>query len=206
MLNKGRFIFYAIFMGIFVIKCAPSVAKRPGEREFVERNKERPKWVITPPKEDKEKIWNVGTRTKAVMLENGITDARMDGIGKIADAVKIEFRREYERARVEKGLPENDADIGWVVNDGIMAISQVVVSGVREVDFYWEKYKVYNADGSVSYFYDVWVLVEIPKTEFKKALNEVFERLKRKARENLNQKAEELIERMREGFKRRGSE
>jgi hypothetical protein len=198
---KGTaFWFFAVSLITIILSCGASQIKREGEREIVETSKNRPKWVVNPPKEEKGLMFAVGVRTKAADLDGANTDSRMTAIGKISDQVGMEFKRFYERARKEKGLPTGSGDIGWIVNDAISVMSQIMVSGVKEEDYYWEKYKEYNSTGGVGYFYDFWTLVSVTKEDFKRAANLAVEDVKKKASSQKNKEAEEVLELMRKEF------
>jgi len=192
-------LLFACFL-MAIIGCATTETLQFGERKIIETSGKKPNWVVHILKPDKGKIYFTGSRTRGVTFEDSRTDARMMAIAQVSDQAKTEFKHRYERARTEEGLPADDEDIGFVLNDGIIAVSEVVVSGVREEDAYYEKYKEKTATG-ISYFYDLYMLVSMPDENFERAQIETVNKLQKKAREKKNEKAERLLERMRREIK-----
>jgi len=181
---------------LLLVSCATPEILKFGERKVIDTSGKKPDWVVHIPKPSNGKIYFSGSRTRGVTFEDSRTDARMSAIAQISDQAKTEFRHYYERARTEEGLPMDDKDIGFVLNDGMIAVSEVVVSGVREEDTYYEKYQEKTATG-ISYFFDFYMLVSVPEENFERAQIETISKLQKKAREKKNEKAEKLLERMR---------
>jgi len=192
-------------IGLIVVSCAGAkVKKEIGEREIVERSDDKkPEWVLKKvPKPKEGKIFFRGSRTRAVAYEDGITDARMDAIKGISQLAQTEMFATYERARKELGIPEDDKDVGRVINDGMIAFSETIVKGVVEEEIYWEKYKEYEA-GKVGYFYDVYMLVSISERDFRATAESIIEKQLKKAREEKNKKAEDFLNQMREEIRQK---
>ena len=67
---KGTaFWFFAVSLITIILSCGASQIKREGEREIVETSKNRPKWVVNQPKEEKGLMFAVCVRTKAAYLD-----------------------------------------------------------------------------------------------------------------------------------------
>jgi hypothetical protein len=110
--------------------------------------------------------------------------------------VKTEANVDYERARVEYGIPKDDKDVGSVVRDAFIALSDAIVQGVKEVKSCVERYEEVTHEG-VRYFFNVYTLVSISEEDYKRIAERVFEKEKEKARAMKNKKAEEFLDKMR---------
>ncbi|MCG2676858.1 DUF4384 domain-containing protein [bacterium] len=109
-----------------------------------------------------------GKRTR----EGAEHDAFSNGVRQIMESIGIRVASEYESKRREKG------DLFEIeVKSRLKAKSRAVLSGVRLKETYWiEKEEIIQ--GIKKYFYDAWVLIEIPEEEYEKAKrgNEEYER------------------------------
>lgn len=190
-------------IGLVFISCAGAkVPKEIGEREIIERSDDKkPEWIMKKvPKPKEGKIFFRGSRTRTVAYEDGVTDARMDAIKGISQMAQTEMFSTYEKARKELGIPQDDKDVGRVINDGMIAFSETVVKGIVEEEIYWEKYKEYEG-GKVGYFFDVYMLVSISESDFRSAAESIIENQLKKARQEKNKKAEEFLNQMREDIR-----
>lgn len=195
--EKEKFAVVGVAIFVLCIGCSSGQkhVSRVGEEKIVEESRKQPDWINQPVKNEKDKVYFVGTAI-AVLLEDSETDARMEGMKKITDAVVTEVDHAYEKARIAKGLPKDDENIGRIVKDGLRIVSEAVISGVELKDFYYRKVERLKEDGSVGYFYHYWVLLEVPKEELLRAAYGLYEEQKRALQEANNKKAEEFLEEM----------
>jgi len=113
-----------------------------------------------------------GIATSKRTREGAEHDAFSNGVRKIMESIGIRVASEYESKRREKG---NLFEIE--VKSRLRAKSRAVLSGVRLKKTHWiEKEEI--IEGIKKYFYDAWVLIEIPEEEYEKAKrrNEEYER------------------------------
>ena len=185
----------------FAIGCASAPATpTTGQRTVIKQSGNMPDWVTTPPKEKNGNLYFMGYRTRAIAYEDGITDARMDAMRKVAEMVQTVVHTSYEKARIEYGIPKDDQDAGRDLEDGIIAQAKASVTGANQIAGWWEEYTEKDA-GRISYFYDVAVLMELSKADFERSLANTLEGAEQKARDAKNKKAAEVLERMRQDIK-----
>lgn len=175
---------------VLMIGCGEKVPV--GTQKVVESQGEKGDWIYKIPSNQKGMAYFRGVKTGAPTLEGGLNDARMHAAQQVAEMVKTEVNIDYERARVEYGIPRDDRDIGSVVRDAMIALSDAIVQGVKEVKSYWEKVMEKTPEG-VRYFYNVYVLVSISEDDYKRIANQVLEKEIEKARAKNNKKAEEFL-------------
>lgn len=183
-----------LVVGGLIFSCAP---KKPiGTQTLVQKKGECGDWIYAIPKTKDGIAYFRGAKTGAVTEEGGLNDARMHAAQQVAEMVKTEANVDYERARVEYGIPKDDKDIGSVVRDAFIALSDAIVQGVKEVKSCVEKYEEITHEG-VRYFFNVYTLVSISEDDYKRIAAQVLEKEREKARQMKNKKAEEFLERMR---------
>lgn len=185
----------------FAIGCASAPpAPTAGQRTVIKKSGNMPDWVITPPKEKNGNIYFMGYRTRAIDYEDGVTDARMDAMRKVAEMVQTVVHTSYEKARTEYGIPKNDQDAGRDLEDGIIAQAKAAVTGAQQTSGWYEEYTETDT-GRISYFYDVAVLMKLSKSNFEKSLDNTFQSAEQKAKNAKNQKAANVLKRMRQDIK-----
>ena len=183
-----------------VFSCA---AKKPiGTQTLIQKKGECGDWIYSIPKTKDGIAYFRGAKTGAVSEEGGLNDARMHAAQQVAEMVKTEANVDYERARVEYGIPKDDKDIGSVVRDAFIALSDAIVQGVKEVKSCVEKYEEITHEG-VRYFFNVYTLVSISEDDYKRIAARVFEKEMEKARAMKNEKAEKFLDKMREEVQQR---
>ncbi len=181
-----------------LLGCAPSTIAIKGQREIIERMPDKkPGWIVNLPSSKNGRVYVVGTRTRGATMEDARYDAYQMALRNAAVLAQNKIKSIFERARTEMGIPEDDKDIGFVLNDVMRAISEVKIEGAKEEDAYYEKYKEQTKSG-ISYFYDFYVLVSVPSESIDRAAFSAIEREQR--RENLNQRAAKLLEEMRKNI------
>jgi hypothetical protein len=185
----------------FAIGCASApTAPTAGQRTVIKESGKTPDWVTHVPAEENGMLYFRGYRTRALAYEDGLTDARMDAMRNIAERVQTVVHTSYEKARVEYGIPKDDQDAGRDLEDGIIAQAKAAVTGAKEKDAWWQEYTE-TSPGRVSYFYDVAILMELSKADFERSLANTLEGAEQKAKDAKNQKAAEVLERMRQDIK-----
>ncbi|PNU18652.1 hypothetical protein C2E25_16520 [Geothermobacter hydrogeniphilus] len=174
----------------------------PGSETVVETSGgDRPDWVTEVPEDEDGLMFFRGFKTKAVTLEGGLTDARENASRQIIEMIEQRGMADYSNVRVERGIPESDADIGSVINDGLKILSDNVVRGIKERETYFEKVEVFTGSG-LKYYYNVFSLVAIPENEYRVAMQRAVDTLKVRAREQNNAKAEAFLDEMNKRFYR----
>ena len=93
--------------------------------------------------------------------EDGLNDAYHDAVRKVIEEVGIKVNAVFERGRIEKGSVLNIN-----VESRTRAETQGFIQGAKVVDTYIEKYK---RTKPITYYYNAYVLVEIPEGEIERA-------------------------------------
>jgi len=177
--------------------CAGTKRYKIGEEWLVESSGGKPGWLTEIPATKDGIMYFRGVKTQASNLDGGLTDAREHAARQVAEMVESEVHIDYERARVEYGIPKDDEDIGSVINDLMIAFTDAMVQGVKEKESYWDRKGQQGASG-ISYLYDVYTLVSLSEDDYKRIANNVFEKALEKAKAEKNKKAEKLLEGFRE--------
>jgi len=195
-----QFLIVALITG-FVIGCASTPTIPPvGQRTVMKESSKMPDWYTHVPAEKNDILYFRGIKTRALAMEDGLTDARMDAMRNIAERVQTVIHTSYEKARTEYGIPKDDQDAGKNLEDGIVAQAKATLIGVKEKDAWWEEYSETGA-ARVSYFYDVAVLMEFSKSDFDKSLANTLGNAEQKAKDEKNKKAADVLDRMRQDIK-----
>jgi len=168
-----------------------------GTQKVVETSGSRPDWITVIPKAKKGMMFFRGIKTRAPNLDGGLTDSRMHAARQVAEMVETKANVDYENARVEYGIPMDDKDIGTVIRDGLIMLSEAMIQGVKEKEFYFEKVEEVVPEG-VTYFYSCYVLMTISEQDYRMIASQVIDRQKAIARAKKNKKAEEFLDKMKE--------
>ena len=187
-------VLFLVSVGL-VMGCAPRLPI--GHHETVETSGSKPDWITEIPKAKKGMMYFRGMRTGAPTLDGGLTDARMHASRQVAEMVETKANVDYQNARVEYGIPMDNKDIGTVIKDGLIMLSNAFVQGVKEKKFYYEKVEEVVPAG-VTYFYNCYILMAISEQDYRIIASQVIDRQKAKARAMKNKKAEEFLDKMRE--------
>lgn len=178
-----------------IVGCAGKPAI--GTQKVVDKSQSsRPKWITEIPKTKKKMMFFRGIKTRATNLDGGLTDARMHASRQVAEMIQTKANIDYENARLEYGIPRDDRDVGTVIRDGLIMLSDAMIQGVKEKELYYEKLEVVTAEG-VTYFYNCFVLMTISEDDYRRIAAQVIDRQKAKARAMKNKKAEEFLDKMR---------
>jgi len=138
---------------IFFGCAAPTIKK---EILVYSNPKKKPAWVEGNLKENQYR----GVATRKQREKDAISDAFQDAVRKITQEIGIKIEAKFEIKKVEHN---NLLDIS--VRSETRSKSKAAIRNVKEVGTYIEKYKGEDS----SYYYNAWVLVEIPKGEKKRA-------------------------------------
>ncbi len=199
---KGLKIFFVVGILAWVAISCASVPTAPtaGQRTIIKESGNMPDWYTHVPQEKNNMLYFRGIRTRALTMEDGLTDARMDAMRNVAERVQTVVHTSYEKARVEYGIPKDDQDAGRDLEDGIIAQAKAAVTGAKENDAWWQEYTETGPE-RVSYFYDVAVLMELSKSDFERSLANTLEGAEQKAKDAKNKKAADVLKNMREDIK-----
>ena len=187
-------ILFLVSVGL-IVGCAGR--PRIGTQKVVERSGSRPDWITKIPKAKKGMMFFRGIKTRAPNLDGGLTDSRMHAARQVAEMVETKANVDYENARLEYGVPRDDKDIGTVIRDGLIMLSDAMIQGVKEKELYYEKVEEVVPEG-VTYFYSCYILMTISEQDYRRIASQVIDRQKAKARAMKNKKAEEFLDKMRE--------
>jgi hypothetical protein len=168
-----------------------------GRETRVETSGSRADWITVIPKAAKGMMYFRGMKTRAVSLDGGLTDARMHAARQVAEMVETKANVDYENARVEYGIPQDDQDVGSVIRDGLIMLSEAMLQGVKEKELYYEKIEKIAPEG-VTYFYNCYVLVTISEEDYRRIAFQVIDQQKAQARAMKNKKAEDFLDKMRD--------
>ncbi len=168
-----------------------------GHQKVVETSGSQPDWITVIPKAKKGMMFFRGIKTRAPNLDGGLTDSRMHAARQVAEMVETKANVDYENARLEYGVPRDDKDIGTVIRDGLIMLSDAMIQGVKEKELFYEKVEEVVPEG-VTYFYSCYILMTISEQDYRRIASQVIDRQKAKARAMKNKKAEEFLDKMRE--------
>lgn len=185
-----------LLLSVIVLPMCAGNKRVVGSQVLVEKSGDKPDWITEIPENKKGMMYFRGLKTNAATLDGGLNDARQHAYQQIAEFINTEVNVDYERARVEYGIPKDDKDIGSVVRDTVISLSREIVKGAREKQSYYEKYEETTPTG-VRVFYNVYSLIQLSEEDLKRTAEQVIEREKEKARELKNKKAEEFLDKMR---------
>ncbi|HEY4716622.1 MAG TPA: hypothetical protein VII00_05910 [bacterium] len=158
--------YYVIFLIVsFSCSHSPIIS---GSQNIVERSHSaKPEWVTDIPGETDVFIYSVGTRTQSPTLEGGETDARMEGARKILERF-FGLKTTIEYTKIRRTF-ETD------YLDKIKATGGGEIFGTKTKSVYWEKYENFT-ENRMLYNYNVWVLLEVRKSDIEKALEKMAKR------------------------------
>jgi hypothetical protein len=168
-----------------------------GRQTLVYKSSSTPDWITIIPKVKKEMMFFRGIKTGAPRLDGGETDARMAASRQVAEMVQTKANIDYENARVEYGIPKDDKDIGTVIRDGLIMLSDAMVQGLKTKELYYEKWEEIVPAG-VTNFYNCYVLMTLSQEDYRTIAAQVIDRQKAQARAVKNKKAEEFLDKMKE--------
>lgn len=186
--------------GAVVLVAACSATRLPGSEKIVETSGgDRPDWVVEVPEDADGLMFFRGFKTKAVTLEGGMTDARENATRQVIEMIEQRGRADYSNVRVERGIPETDADIGSIIEDGLKILADNVIRGVKEREVFFEKVEVFTGS-ELKYYYNVYSLVALPESEYQIAMRRSIDAMKARAREANNARAEAFLDELNRRF------
>ncbi len=136
----------------------------------------KPSWLTGAVETQKGTSFWVGRKTGGSKnLGDTVADARMDAYRQIVESMGATIGVWYERLR------QQDTN---EIREDLVAVSSGAGSGWKESEIYSEKIETCQADGSVAYSYNVWILVALDKARFLAYYRAQHERLKLSAQLN----------------------
>jgi hypothetical protein len=199
---KEKIIIVIIVMVIAllaVVGCATTPKRQVGSEAVVEKSATKiPEWVFKVPEDTEEYMYFRGIRTNATSLEAANDDARRNALTQVLEMINTKGMVDYTSVRMEKG-PQEAPIVERIVQDGLKILSENVTKGVREKEVYWEKVERLTETG-VLYFYNAYVLITLPKEEYKKALKDTVKEQKEKAQREADREALEFLKKLEEEF------
>jgi hypothetical protein len=152
------------FISFIILLPKPVYAEQffEGEQIIVETSHPSPPyWTVTPPADTDEYFYSVGVKTSAPTLDGGETDARMDGVKKFIERFYgIKVSTEYKKVR---------RSFESEITEKVRGSSGGQIAGIKLREVYWKKYKIYS-EGRFNYYFDIWVLLEIRRTDIERIL------------------------------------
>ena len=128
----------------------------PAQKILSRSSKKKPKWITKPPKNTKEYMYFVGSRTGAETLEDAKKSATQNAIGEIITFFGIRAKTEFEE---KKGYYLTQ------VKDSIQAKGEAQITGSIIDNFYYEQLLDKQSGRQTC---DYFVLLKYPVSEIKK--------------------------------------
>jgi hypothetical protein len=162
------------------------------------KNSSKPVWVFKTFKETKGGYEFSGGVTEVSDYALGISEARAEAIKNGVVSIQIKVRSEF--TKFAEGSNMAPDSIGKWVGDGIACLADsLYISGIQQKEVYYEKVK-YNTQYKPHY--NIWILCSISADEYLKAKIDAAQKLVNKYQRDKNdearQKAEDLLDRLRE--------
>ena len=129
----------------------------------------RPDWMTAAPDRTGNLSWWTGRRTNGPALDGALTDARLDAFRQVVEHMGLDISVAYTDSR---------KDDTHEVRDLLTAVAGAEGSGWKEREGYWETFERCEADGSVSYVHDAWVLVSVDEAKVKTFIDRDRKRLR----------------------------
>jgi hypothetical protein len=124
----------------------------------------KPKWVPRPVGRNQYK----GISTQNQTQEDALKNAGNNALRHIVEEVGVNVNAVFEMEKMEKG-----SELNIKVKNRTKTITQAAIQGAKIIDRYIEKYK--RTKPTTNYFYNAYVLVEIPEGEIEKARERIKE-------------------------------
>jgi len=188
---RNLFAFFSILIaGIFIFGCASAPKMVVGQQKVVERSaKEAPEWITVPYFEDKDIMYFSGGVRGVADYAVGLRQAKAEAVKNIAESIATKVRTEF--TETTRGANIDPGDLGKFVQDGIaMVTNNINIQGMLPTENYYEKVEEVT-DYGVKYFYNCYVLYQLPVADYKLARRRALEDMTKKYREENNKKAEE---------------
>lgn len=164
----GLLFFWTLFAGLLGINNCSTV--NMGEETVIEKsNDDTPDWLFKTPKDQDNKIFFVGRKDRIFKRNLGIQQAKASATSEIAKKISQRVRTEFVETATGTNISEEsiqehlDYTVAYVADN-------VHVSAVQDEEIYWERVKVLTSEG-IKYYFNIFVLVSIPKEEYQKAKN-----------------------------------
>jgi len=187
---------FSLFLILFSCASGPEI----GKMKVVEESSSKPGWVKSGKDffEKKGDFYFRGVVTDRKDLAYAKREAKAEAIKNIAEKVNTRVRTEFNEATQgsnvsEEGLSIFTSDaISWVADN-------LNIQGISPSNVYWQRVEKATPEG-YKYSYNVYVLCQIPKTDYEKARNMAIKVLLKKysdaGQQNAKKAAEEVQSRL----------
>jgi hypothetical protein len=142
-----------------------------------------------------------GVASLASSEREALDDARSNAVEQVLQMIETKGRVDYTRVRVEKGSPEEGVS-SRIIQDGLKLLSQNATNGVKEVESYWEKVEKVTGERQVSYHFNAFMLVRLPKAGYSAAMQESIQELKQTAQKEVDADALDFLKKLEEEFQK----
>jgi len=172
-MNKYRYAAFLLLSAVNFLLLLTSCVTTHDIRLVEQSCRPKPNWLRKPP-EDENILYFLGIATHKLRLEDAEHDAFQDAVRKIVEHLGLKGTLEYERRRTE---------LTTKINDQFKAEGSALVEGVKLKELCYEKWQEKDEVDRVRYYYDTYVLLEYPKSAYKKAKRLLLEKWNNIAKE-----------------------
>jgi len=165
-----------------------------GEESSIERSSSKPGWILTPVTKDDSYIYVSGEMTSARDRSFGMNQAYADALRKLLNMMENDVKT--QSSMTLRGANMDEGDVARFSEFAVAWISQTyTIANIENPEIYWEKTKV-KTDEGIRYYYDCHSRIRISKKGFRAIIEGAFTHMKKKARDENNQKAEETANKL----------
>lgn len=135
----------------------------------------RPDWTSTTVFEQGNSIYFTGTFVRGVDYSMTLRLANAEALKSMVQSVGTSIRAEF--SMFAQGANDIESGIDRYVEDGIATFSNNIhIQGIRQAESYYEE--MYDPKNPMKPYYNVWVKLEIGKSEYLRAKARVLKQLK----------------------------
>lgn len=181
-----------LLFAIIALISSCSSTKEIGTETIVDKSGPTPYWINQGSSDSKkDTIFFTGQITKAIDRSFGMHQAYADGMIQVLRSMEKDVNGLTGTAATGSNVEEGD--IGRYTSFGMSEkYKSLTVSGIFNPDTYWEKVEIKN-NSRINYTYNCYSLLKISKTDYDKNIKGTLEAARKKAQEENNKKAEELL-------------
>ena len=178
------------FVLLSLVWCGGSFRKPPSPIVVEELRPDPPhKWYLTG-KVPSDSAW-IGTRTNALREEDAIKDALNNVVPQVLAYLGERGIYDYQSVRVESGFPISDEELGRLIKEANLIISDHLVRGLKIKEIQIKKW--YYRDRPQTIYTNAHVLVEASKKKLEEIFVEAVKEQIKKNQEKNNQKVVEFL-------------
>lgn len=177
---------------ITILGC--SATTEMGKIKVVEESGGREGWVKSDKDyfEKDERMYFRSLITDRQDLAYAKREAKGEAVKNITEKISIKVRTEFESA--VRGTNVDPEGLSRFTADAVAWVSEnLYIQGISPTKSYWQRVEKRTPEG-YKYFYNVYVLCEIPIVDYEKARNMAIRKLLQKYRDEGNKQAEEAAE------------